>query len=141
MEESMFRFFSVFIVGVAISLAGTVHGLSQTESAREPNAFSQLPSLSPSGFTLSDYRELKARDVQTAQLILQAMREAVFYAQESVGKPVLCASPMPIPGARLMEMFDEEITTPSNPDKRAYGDPDHVAFILIYALRKQGACR
>ena len=45
---------------------------------------------------------------------------------------------MPIPGARLRDMFDEEITTPSNPGKRAYGDLDHVAFILIYALRKQG---
>ena len=74
----MFRFWRVFIVGVAISLAGTVHGLSQTEKAREPHALSQLPTLSPSGFTMSDYRELKARDVQTAQLILQAMREAVF---------------------------------------------------------------
>jgi hypothetical protein len=137
----MFRLLSVFVVGVAISLAGTVTGFSQIESAREPNALSQLPSLSPSGFTLSDYRELKARDVQTAQLILQAMREAVFFAQESVGKPVLCASPMPIPGARLMEIFDEEITTPSNPGKRAYGDLDHVAFVLIYALRKQGACQ
>lgn len=137
----MFRFWRVFLVGVAISLAGTAHGLSQTENAREPDALSQLPSLSPSGFTLSDYRELKARDVQTAQLILQAMREAVFFAQESVGKPVLCVSPMPIPGARLIEMFDEEIAIPSNPDKRAYGDLDHVAFILIYALRKHGACQ
>jgi hypothetical protein len=117
-----------------------------TTGYRKPKAPASLPFPNchlflPVAFTLSDYRELKARDVQTAQLILQAMREAVFYAQESVGKPVLCASPMPIPGARLMEMFDEEITIPSNSDKRAYGDLEHVAFILIYALSKQGACQ
>ena len=69
------------------------------------------------------------------------MREAVFYAQESVGKPVLCSSPMPIPGDRLIKIFDEEVMTPSNPDKRAYTELDHVAFILIYALRQQGACQ
>jgi hypothetical protein len=69
------------------------------------------------------------------------MREAVFYAQKSVGKPVLCFSPMPILGPKLVAIFDEEIATPTNPGKRPYDDLDHAAYILMFALRAEGACR
>jgi hypothetical protein len=137
----MRKLLSAFVLGAVILLLGAPSALAQTEVSSGPDDASQLPSLSPSGFTLADYRELKARDTETAQLVLVAMREAVFYAQKSVGKPVLCASPMPIPGPRLVAMFDEEIATPTNPSKRPYDGLDHAAYILMFALRAEGACQ
>ena len=48
---------------------------------------------------------------------------------------------MPIPGPKLVAMFDEEIATPTNPGKRPYDDLDHAAYILMFALRAEGACQ
>jgi len=92
-------------------------------------------------FTVADYTVLKSRDIETARLVLQAMREAVFFAQESVGGPVVCASPIPIPGARVMELLDKELGNPTNKSNKAYSQSDQVAFVLLYALKREGACR
>jgi hypothetical protein len=137
----MINLLRAFILGMALVLAATPIGLAQTKISAETDDFSQITSLSPSGFTVSDYKELKARDPETAQLVLVAMREAIFYAQKSVGKPVLCASPVQISGSQLMAMFDNEIAAPTNPGKRPYGDLDHAAFVLMFALRSEGACQ
>jgi hypothetical protein len=133
----MINLLRAFILGMALVLAATPIGLAQTKISAETDDFSQITSLSPSGFTVSDYKELKARDPETAQLVLVA----IFYAQKSVGKPVLCASPVPISGSQLMAMFDNEIAAPTNPGKRPYGDLDHAAFVLMFALRSEGACQ
>ena len=76
-----------------------------------------------------------------AETILVAMREAIFYAQSLVGRPVLCATPVPISGVRLMAMTDEEISHPTAPDRHSYEETDSLAFVLMHALRKNGACQ
>lgn len=98
-------------------------------------------SVADTWFTLADYRDLKAKDTETAELVLKAMREAVFYAQESAGGPVICASPQPISGPRLAELLANEIAAPTNMRHRAYTDADQVAFILMHALKAEGACK
>lgn len=92
-------------------------------------------------FTLADGRNLKQENTETAELVLKAMREAVFYAQESVGGSVVCASPQPISGPRLAELLESEIANPTDARGRAYADPDQVAFILMHALKAEGACK
>ena len=92
-------------------------------------------------FTLAEYNALKTRDAAVAELVLKAMRETVFYAQESLGGPVICASPVPVSGKSISEMLDAEIESPTNNRRRAYRDEDQVAFVLMHALRKQGACK
>jgi hypothetical protein len=60
-------------------------------------------------FDLATYREMK-RSVQGALgLILTAMRETVFCAQNSVGTSVICASPRPIAVPELVAIVDKEI--------------------------------
>ena len=103
--------------------------------------FAVSPALSNTRFTLSDYQNLKARDIETAGLVLKAMRDAVYYAQESVGDTVICASPILISGARLIEMFDEEIANPTNVDGRAYEANIYAAFVFIHALKNEGVCK
>jgi len=102
---------------------------------------SEIKSLSPSSFPVSEYEALKAKDEKMAETILVAMREAIFYAQESVGKPVLCATPMPILGSQLLAMTDEEINHPTAPDRHSYNKRDSLAFVLMHALRRNGACK
>lgn len=92
-------------------------------------------------FTLSEYKTLKTRDMATTELVLAAMREAIFYAQESIDDVVLCASPIPISGARLVEMLESEIENPTNKRARAYVDGDSVAFILVHSLKDHGVCK
>jgi hypothetical protein len=92
-------------------------------------------------FTLGDYRDLRSREPATADLILMAMREAVFYGQESVGGPVICATPIPISGERLSALLEEEINNPTNVRGEEYADSDQVAFILMHKLKKEGACK
>lgn len=92
-------------------------------------------------FTLADYRDLRSREPMTADLILLAMREAVYYGQESVGGPVVCATPIPISGERLSTMVEEEIKNPTNVRGEEYTDSDQVAFVLVHALKKEGACK
>ncbi len=91
-------------------------------------------------FTLAEYRDLRKDNVATAELTLRAMREIVYYAQHSIDRPVICASPVPIAGKRLVEMFDAEIENPTNMRGRSYSADDHVAFILMHALKKQNVC-
>jgi hypothetical protein len=107
----------------------------------ETSVLSEIRSLSPSSFPVSEYEALKAKDKRMAETILVAMRAAIFYAQESVGKPVLCATPIPISGSRLMAMTDEEINHPSAPNRHSYTKEESLAFVLMYALRKNGACQ
>lgn len=92
-------------------------------------------------FTLADYKALKERDPGTSELVLKAMREAVYYAQESVGGPVICASPIPIDGAQLTAMLEDELANPTNARGRDYTDSDQIAFIFIHALKKENACK
>lgn len=91
-------------------------------------------------FDLGRYQELKRSDRSALEFVLGAMYEAVFYAQGSVGKPVICASPVPIPGPKLIALVDREIETPTNPMRPEYAANDHVAFVLMNALKTAGAC-
>ena len=92
-------------------------------------------------FSLAGFRDLREKDPATAVLILQTMREAIFYARESVGDTVICASPVPIPGERIAEMLEKEIAKPTNQQNRPYDDRDPLAFVLLHALRSEGVCR
>ncbi|MEQ8193002.1 MAG: hypothetical protein RIB59_00795 [Rhodospirillales bacterium] len=91
-------------------------------------------------FTLAEYWKLNYSDPDRLAFILEAMYEAVYYAQSPEGQPVRCSTPIPL-SDRLQEMVGEEIKTPSNPTKRAYSQNDHVAYILIHALKREGKCR
>ena len=92
-------------------------------------------------FDLADYRKLRETDRDRLEFTLTAMHEAIFYAQESVSRPTVCASPAVVSGKWLTEAIDQEISKPSHPIKRDYEDRDHVAFVLLNALKNAGACR
>jgi len=102
---------------------------------------SSIAAQAQEAFDLAAYRMMKADEPRRLALVLGAMRETVFYAQESMGKPVLCASPMAIPTPTLIEMIDKELATPSNPRHPRYSDDDHMAFIFVSALKKAVACK
>lgn len=92
-------------------------------------------------FTLADYNALKQKDQATANLVLKAMREAIFYGQESVGTQVVCASPIPISDERLNELLDAELANPTNSLGHEYTNTDQLAYVLLHALRAEGACK
>ena len=92
-------------------------------------------------FDLADYRDLKERDTARLEFVLGAMYDSVFYAQESIDRATVCASPLPVSGAQLMAMVDYEIANPSHPTRRTYSDNDHVAFVLVNALKAENVCR
>jgi hypothetical protein len=92
-------------------------------------------------FDLAAYRAMKSSEPAKLALLLGTMRETVFYAQESLGKPVLCASPKAIPTPALIAMIDTEIAVPSNPLHARYNDNDHMAFIFVGALKQAAACK
>ena len=92
-------------------------------------------------FELAAYRDLKGQDRVRLEFVLGAMYESIFYAQESVGQATVCASPLPVSGAQLMALVDYEIANPSHPTHRRYTDNDHVAFILVNALKSEGVCK
>lgn len=92
-------------------------------------------------FDVAHYEELHERDRETLEFVLGAMREAIFYAQHSIGRPVICATPIPIPGPELVTMVDEELQDPSNPEGRAYTKEDLVATVLVTALKHHNACQ
>ena len=89
----------------------------------------------------SDISPIQAEDRDSLEFVLGAMREAVFYAQHSIGEPVICATPIPIAGAELVEMVDGELENPTNPDGGVYTDATQVAFVLLTALKQHGACQ
>jgi hypothetical protein len=99
------------------------------------------PAWSDTQFTLSDYQSLKTRDIKSAQLVLRAMREAVFYSQESKGDTVICASPAQISDNLLIEMFEQEIANPTNVDGHNYEANIPAAFVFVHALKNKGVCR
>jgi hypothetical protein len=84
---------------------------------------------------------MHAEDRASLEFVLGAMREAVFYTQHSIGQPVICATPIPIPGADLVAMIDDELEHPTNPDGGAYTDETQVAFVLLTALKQHEACQ
>lgn len=92
-------------------------------------------------FTLYDYQTLKTRDVKSAQLVLRAMREAVFYSQESKDDTVICASPAQISDNLLIEMFEQEIANPTNVDGQNYEANIPAAFVFVHALKNEGVCK
>ncbi len=92
-------------------------------------------------FTLADYNALEQKDQATARLVLKAMREAIFYGQESMGTQVVCASPIPISDERLKELLDAELASPTNSLGHVYTSTDQLAFVLVHALRAEGACK
>ncbi len=65
-------------------------------------------------FSVGTYRDMHAEDRASLEFVLGAMREAVFYAQHSIGQPVICATPIPIEGAELVEMVDDELAHPTD---------------------------
>ena len=99
------------------------------------------PVFANSWFTVGDYKELKARDIKTAHLVLKAMREAVFYAQESIGGPVICVSPKPIDGAQMMKLLEAELSKPTNKEGQTYTAGHQVAYVLLNALKGEGVCK
>jgi hypothetical protein len=137
----MLRNISTVVACACLLTAGTSWFPAHAQSKPDTSVLFEIKSLSPSGFPVSEYEALKAKDKRMAETVLVAMREAIFYAQESVGKPVLCATPIPISGARLMAMIDEEISHPTAPDRHSYNEIDSLAFVLMHALRKNGACQ
>ncbi len=92
-------------------------------------------------FDLAEYRDLKQRDQRLLERVLGAMYESVFYAQESIGQATVCASPLPVPGAQLVALVDWELAHPTHPQRKSYSDNDHVAFVLVNALKSEGACK
>ena len=136
----MLRNISKVVICAFLLTAATLWLPAYAQPKPGTSVLSEIKSLSPSGFPVSEYEALKAKDKRMAETILVAMREAIFYAQQSVGKPVLCATPIPISGARLMAITDEEISHPTAPDRHSYNEMDSLAFVLMHALRKNGAC-
>lgn len=92
-------------------------------------------------FDLARYEELRRSDRPQLDFGLGAMQETVFCAQESIGGPVICATPVPIPGADLVALIDREVERPTNPQHPQYSDNDHVAFALVNALKTEGKCK
>ncbi len=92
-------------------------------------------------FSVGTYRDMHAEDRASLEFVLGAMREAVFYAQHSIGQPVICVTPIPIEGAELVEMVDGELEHPTNPDGGPYTDAPRVAFVLLTALKLHEACQ
>ena len=92
-------------------------------------------------FTLGEYRALKSRDANTAELVLKAMHDAVFYGQESVGGSVICASPKPLAGPQLVGLMETELANPTNSRRRPYEDRDHAAFVFLHALKSAQICK
>lgn len=88
-------------------------------------------------FSIGTYRDMHEADRTSLEFVLGAMREAVFYAQHSIGQPVICVTPIPIEGAELVEMVDDELAHPTE----AYTDATQVAFVLLTALKLHGACQ
>jgi hypothetical protein len=84
--------------------------------------------------------ELKGSDRPLLEFVLRAMQETVFYAQESIDRPVICATPILIPGADLIDMIDREIEEPTNPQHPEYLGNNHIAFVLMNALKAKCAC-
>lgn len=99
------------------------------------------PAAAEGWFDLRRYETMKRSERAELELVLQAMYEATFYAQSAVGKPVICASPVPVPGARLIELVDAEVDKPTNQLRTVYTPSDHVAFVLLNALKAGGMCR
>ncbi|MCP4183371.1 MAG: hypothetical protein GY761_08645 [Hyphomicrobiales bacterium] len=99
------------------------------------------PAWSDSRFTLSDYQSLKKHDLKSAQLVLRAMREAIFYSQESKGNTVICASPTQISDDLLIEILEQEIKNPTNVDGHNYEASIPAAFVFVHALKNKGVCR
>ena len=92
-------------------------------------------------FSVGNYHDMHAEDRASLEFVLGAMRETVFYAQHSISQPVICATPIPIAGAELVEMVDEELEHPTNPDGGAYNDATQVAFVLLTAFKSHDACQ
>jgi len=92
-------------------------------------------------FDLARYEELKKSNRPMLEFVLAAMYESIFYAQGSIGRPVICATPIPIAGPRLIELIDQEVQKPTNPMRPTYANNDHVAFVLMNALKTAGACK
>lgn len=98
------------------------------------------PALAQEPVDLTRYEELRANDVPTLEMMLTAMYDTVFYAQESIGGPTICATPIPLSGPRLVHMIDSEIVSPTHPDVSVYEADHRLGFILINALKADNAC-
>lgn len=92
-------------------------------------------------FDLARYEELRGSDRPLLEFVLRAMQETVFYAQESIDRPVFCATPLLTPGPDLIDMIDREIEEPTNPQHSEYPGNDYVAFLPMNALKAEGACK
>ena len=88
-------------------------------------------------FSVGTWRDMHAKDRASLEFVLGAMREAVFYARHPIGQPVICAKPIPIEGAELVGMVDDELAHPN----KASTDTPQVALVLLTALKLHGACQ
>jgi hypothetical protein len=70
---------------IALACGAILASVIVTPSARAVDAIS-LKVRSSERFDLTTYREMEKTDRRTLGLILTAMRETVFYAQQSIGK-------------------------------------------------------
>jgi len=100
-----------------------------------------MPAFAESWLTLEEYRRLEIEAPKQASNMLQAMREAVFYAQSTGNGSVVCATPKPISNTSLLALMRQELSNPSNALGRPYQSNDHVAFVFVHALKQAGLCR
>ena len=98
------------------------------------------PAAAADWLTLDDYARMKQEDARTLGLVIQGMYEAVTYAQAAITEPSACYSPLPLPVDSLVEMIDREVATPSSTVSR-YQPDDHLALVLVNALRSETLCQ
>ena len=92
-------------------------------------------------FDLTALDRMRSTDPSTLELILNAMHDAIFFTEESIDRPVICVSPVPLPLGGLLEAIDAEIAEPTHPNRGNYGPTDRVAFVYLNALKSQQNCQ
>jgi hypothetical protein len=86
------------------------------------------------------FESMKADNPEGTKLMLSAMADTVFYAQESAGHAAICATPATLPGSKLLQLVDAELAAPSDPANPDYAKTERIALVLVNALKKAGAC-
>ena len=101
-----------------------------------------VPSLAAEqGFTLEEFHAMEQRSSAELDLILPAMYQTAVYAQAAIEHPTICFTPIPISGASLRDMIGTELANPDNALGRPYTGDDHVALVLVNALKAEKVCR
>jgi hypothetical protein len=93
------------------------------------------------GFTLYEFQEMEMRAPEDLDLVLQGMYQTAVYAQAAIEHPTICFTPVPLSGATLRRMIAAELADPDDALDRSYTGDDHVALVLVNALRAENVCR